>query len=189
MFRSLLPRHDHRPLAFPSWMPVSVPGSRSKYYLRMRHLLNAKPLPSATHSSDLEGSNQCIEARRCRYFDSWNFWALKSSGFKRYRPVRSREKLILMLRFCSHRRYSPHRRSGPMSNFNPLLWRKPPVSWSYGIAVLAVTAALIVFQVAAAPSGSCSVHCFFAPSFSVRGSVKFGPGLLAAVLSSLAFYY
>jgi len=27
----------------------------------MRHLLNAKPLPSATHSSDLEGSNQCMK--------------------------------------------------------------------------------------------------------------------------------
>jgi hypothetical protein len=31
-----------------------------------------------------------------------------------------------------------------MSSSNPLLWPRPPVIWSYGIAVLSVTAALII---------------------------------------------
>jgi len=31
-----------------------------------------------------------------------------------------------------------------MSKFNPLWWSKPPVILSYGVAVLSVTAALII---------------------------------------------
>ena len=43
-----------------------------------------------------------------------------------------------------------------MSNFDPLLWRKPPLIWRYGIAVLARCRCTDHFAVAVAPPGNCS---------------------------------
>src|ERR1700682_3110527 len=76
-----------------------------------------------------------------------------------------------------------------MFKSNPLLWRKPPVIWSYGIAVLTVTAALILTQWPA-------LHLQFAPVSLFLSAVMFvawfggiGPGCLATTLSAFAFYY
>jgi PAS domain S-box-containing protein len=76
-----------------------------------------------------------------------------------------------------------------MSRFNPLLWPKPPVIWRYGIVLLAVAAALIISQ-------SPTFHLQTAPVSLFLCAVIFsawlggaGPGLLAAALSALAFYY
>jgi PAS domain S-box-containing protein len=76
-----------------------------------------------------------------------------------------------------------------MSKFNPLLWRKPSAIWVYGIAVLLVTAAVIIsrrpalhLETAPAPLFLCAVMIS-----AWLGGV--GPGLLAIVLSCLAFNY
>jgi C4-dicarboxylate-specific signal transduction histidine kinase len=76
-----------------------------------------------------------------------------------------------------------------MFRSNPLLWRKPPAIWSYGIAVLSVAAALIISQWP-------PLHLQTAPSSLFLCAVMFsawlggvGPGLLATVLSCLAFNY
>src|SRR5262245_13716579 len=73
---------------------------------------------------------------------------------------------------------------------SPYWWPKPPVILHYGIAVLSVTVALIIawwidLHLRSAPHVSlflCAVLC----------SARFGgakPGLLAIVLSALAFDY
>jgi len=49
-----------------------------------------------------------------------------------------------MLRFCSNGTDIFANWSGSVCNSNPLLWRKPPVSWSIGIAVVSVAAALLI---------------------------------------------
>jgi C4-dicarboxylate-specific signal transduction histidine kinase len=76
-----------------------------------------------------------------------------------------------------------------MFRSNPLLWRKPPAIWSYGIAVLSVAAALIISQWP-------PLHLQTAPSSLFLCAVMFsawsggvGPGMLATVLSCLAFNY
>jgi signal transduction histidine kinase len=76
-----------------------------------------------------------------------------------------------------------------MFRSNPLLWPKPPAIWSYGIAVLLVTTALILTQWPTMRLGSAPVSLFLlAVMFSAwLGGVA--PGLLATVLSALAFYY
>jgi PAS domain S-box-containing protein len=76
-----------------------------------------------------------------------------------------------------------------MFRSNPLLWPKPPVIWSYGIAVLSVTTALILTQWPALRLEAAPVSLFLlAVMFSAwLGGVA--PGLLATALSALAFYY
>jgi K+-sensing histidine kinase KdpD len=83
----------------------------------------------------------------------------------------------------------PHRRSGSMSKFNPLLKPRPPVIWGYGIAALSVVAALIISRWPAINLQTAPVSLLLcAVMFSAwLGGV--GPGLLAIALSSLAFDY
>ncbi len=76
-----------------------------------------------------------------------------------------------------------------MSRFEPLLWRKPPVIWSYGFAVLSVVTALVIskwppLHLEAAPVSLFLCAVIFSAWFGGTG-----PGLWAAVLSTLAFYY
>src|SRR5712664_4761078 len=76
-----------------------------------------------------------------------------------------------------------------MSSSNPLLWPRPPVIWSYGIAVLSVTAALIISRWPALHLQDAPVSLFLC---AVILSAWFGgvrPGLLATALSAFAFYY
>jgi len=76
-----------------------------------------------------------------------------------------------------------------MSRSNPLLWPKPPAIWSYGIAVLSVATALIISRWPALHLEAAPVSLFLC---AVILSAWFGgiqPGLLAAALSALAFYY
>src|SRR5690242_10437005 len=76
-----------------------------------------------------------------------------------------------------------------MPNSNPLLWRKPPVIWSYGIAVLSVAAALAISRLPSLHLQSAPVSLFLC---AVMLSAWFGgiwPGMLAIVLSSLAFTF
>ena len=47
-----------------------------------------------------------------------------------------------------------------MSRSNPLLWPKPPLIWSYGIAVLLVTGALIISRSQALHLESAPVSLF-----------------------------
>src|SRR5580693_5791944 len=84
---------------------------------------------------------------------------------------------------------TPQGRSRRMPRLNPLLWPKPPVIWSYGIAVLSVLAATVIslwppvhLQGATASLFLCAVLL----SARFGGS---GPGLLATALSALAFDY
>ena len=76
-----------------------------------------------------------------------------------------------------------------MFRSNPVLWPKPPVIWSFGIAVLSVATALILTQLPALHLEAAPVSLFlFAVMFSAWvGGVA--PGLLATALSALAFYY
>lgn len=76
-----------------------------------------------------------------------------------------------------------------MSRFNPLLWPRPPVIWSYGIAVLSVISTLIItrwtgFHLEAAP-----VSLFLCAVILSAWFGGVGPGLLATALSILAFDY
>jgi len=76
-----------------------------------------------------------------------------------------------------------------MSKFNPLVWRKPSAIWDYGLAILLVTAAVIIsrWPVLHLEAGPASVFlCAIMISAWLGG---FGPGLLAIVLSCLAFNY
>jgi len=76
-----------------------------------------------------------------------------------------------------------------MSNSNPLLWRKPRMGWSLGIAVVSVAAALLISRLQSFHLQSAPVSLFLC---AVMISAWFGglwPGLLAIALSSLAFSY
>jgi C4-dicarboxylate-specific signal transduction histidine kinase len=82
-----------------------------------------------------------------------------------------------------------HRRSISMSGTKLLLWSKPPVIWSYGIAVLSVAVTLIIsrwpgFHLENAPASLLLCAVMFS---AWLGGV--GPALLATVLSCLAFNY
>ena len=76
-----------------------------------------------------------------------------------------------------------------MFRSNPVLWPKPPVIWSFGIAVLSVATALTLTQLPELHLEAAPVSLFlFAVMFSAWvGGVA--PGLLATALSALAFYY
>jgi PAS domain S-box-containing protein len=76
-----------------------------------------------------------------------------------------------------------------MSRFNPLLWRKPPAILGYAIAVLSVIAVVIISRW---PPSHLQQHpaalflCAVMISAWLGGA---GPGLLATVLSCVAFNY
>jgi PAS domain S-box-containing protein len=76
-----------------------------------------------------------------------------------------------------------------MSNSNPLLWPRPPTIASYGIAVLAVTTALIVGQWPALHLQAAPVSLFLCAVMISAWFGGVGPGLLAILLSVLAFDY
>jgi C4-dicarboxylate-specific signal transduction histidine kinase len=76
-----------------------------------------------------------------------------------------------------------------MLGSNPLLRRKPPAIWSYGIAVLSVSAALIISQWPASHLQTAPVSLFLCAVIFSAWFGGVGPGLLATALSALAFYY
>jgi len=76
-----------------------------------------------------------------------------------------------------------------MSNSDPLLWRKPPFFWRYGIAVLAVTTALIISRLPSFHLQTAPVSLFLCAVMVSAWLGGFGPGLFATVLSILAFNY
>ena len=77
-----------------------------------------------------------------------------------------------------------------MSKSNPLWWPKPPVIMNYGIAVLSVTAALIIarrMEIVLQSAAHVSLFVCAVMFSAWLGGV--GPGLLAIALSILAFDY
>src|SRR5258705_9043081 len=76
-----------------------------------------------------------------------------------------------------------------MSSSNPLFGQKPPVIWGYGIAVLSVTAALIVSRLPAVHLQDAPVSLFLCAVILSAWFGGVGPGLLATALSTLAFNY
>jgi PAS domain S-box-containing protein len=76
-----------------------------------------------------------------------------------------------------------------MPNFDPLLWRKPPLIWRYGIAVLAVTAALIISRLPPLHLQTAPVSLFLCAVMVSAWLGGLGPGLLATALATLAFDY
>jgi PAS domain S-box-containing protein len=76
-----------------------------------------------------------------------------------------------------------------MPNFDPLLWRKPPLIWRYGIAVLAVTIALIISRLPFLHLQTAPVSLFLCAVMVSAWFGGLGPGLLATALATLAFDY
>jgi PAS domain S-box-containing protein len=76
-----------------------------------------------------------------------------------------------------------------MPNSETLLWRKPPLIWRYGTAVLAVTAALIVSRQPPLHLQTAPVSLFLCAIMVSAWLGGFGPGLFATILSILAFDY
>ena len=76
-----------------------------------------------------------------------------------------------------------------MARFNPLLWRKPPAIWCYGIAVLSVATALIISRQPALHLQTAPASLFLCAIMVSAWLGGVGPGLLAIALSCLAFNY
>jgi C4-dicarboxylate-specific signal transduction histidine kinase len=76
-----------------------------------------------------------------------------------------------------------------MFTSNPPLRPKPPAIWSYGIPVLSVAAALIISRWPALHLQEAPVSLFLCAVILSAWFGGVGPGLLATVLSALAFYY
>jgi len=77
-----------------------------------------------------------------------------------------------------------------MSKSNPLWWPKPPVIMNYGIAVLSVTAALIIARwIESVLQSGPEVSLFICAVMLSAWFGGVGPGLLAIALSILAFDY
>jgi K+-sensing histidine kinase KdpD len=76
-----------------------------------------------------------------------------------------------------------------MSKFNPPLWRKPSAIWVYGIAVLLVTAAVIISRWPALHLETAPASLFLCAVMISAWLGGVGPGLLAIVLSCFAFNY
>src|SRR6266403_3808821 len=76
-----------------------------------------------------------------------------------------------------------------MRTSNPLLWPKPPAIWSYGIAVLSVAAALTVSRLPAIHLQDAPVSLFLCAVILSAWFGGVGPGLVATLLSALAFNY
>jgi PAS domain S-box-containing protein len=76
-----------------------------------------------------------------------------------------------------------------MSNSDPLLWRKPPLNWRYGIAVLAVTVALTISRLPSFHLQTAPVSLFLCAVMVSAWLGGFGPGFFATALSIFAFNY
>src|SRR4029077_21153685 len=77
-----------------------------------------------------------------------------------------------------------------MPKFNPLWWPKPPVILSYGVAVLSVTAALLMaWWIESVWQSVPPVSLFLCAVMFSAWFGGTGPGLLAIVFSVLAFNY
>jgi PAS domain S-box-containing protein len=76
-----------------------------------------------------------------------------------------------------------------MSRSDPLQWTKSHGIWKYAIAVLSVTAALIVAQLPLLHLETAPVSLFFCAVMLSAWFGGFGPGFVATVLSALGFYY
>src|SRR5882762_9065541 len=76
-----------------------------------------------------------------------------------------------------------------MSSSNPLLWPRPPAIWGYGIAVLSVSAALIISRWPALHLQDAPVSLFLCAVMLCAWFGGVGPGMLATILSDLAFDY
>jgi PAS domain S-box-containing protein len=72
---------------------------------------------------------------------------------------------------------------------NSPLWPNPPAIWGYGITVLAVTSTLMISRWAGLHLQSAPVSLFLCAVMLSAWYGGAGPGLLAMVLSALAFYY
>jgi PAS domain S-box-containing protein len=76
-----------------------------------------------------------------------------------------------------------------MFRSNPLLWRKPPAIWGYGIAILSVMAAVIISRWPALHLETAPASLFLCAVMISAWLGGIGPGLLAIILSCLAFNY
>src|SRR5271166_1849907 len=76
-----------------------------------------------------------------------------------------------------------------MSSSNPAFWRKLPVIWGYGIAVLLVAAALFLAHWPPFHLESAPVSLFLCAVIFSAWLGGLGPGCLAVALSALAFFY
>src|SRR6202790_1833224 len=76
-----------------------------------------------------------------------------------------------------------------MASSNPLLWPKAHMIWGYGIAVLSVTAALIIARLPAFHLEAAPVSLFLCALMFTAWFGGVGPGLLATALSAFAFAY
>jgi C4-dicarboxylate-specific signal transduction histidine kinase len=76
-----------------------------------------------------------------------------------------------------------------MPRSNPFLWLKPPAIWGYGIAALSVAAALTVSGMPAIHLQDAPVSLFLCAVILSSWLGGVGPGLVATVLSALAFNY
>src|SRR6202166_873076 len=76
-----------------------------------------------------------------------------------------------------------------MLSFNPLLWPRPPAIFCYGLAILAVIAALIISRWPPLHLQDAPVSLFLCAVILSAWFGGFWPGLLATALSGLAFYY
>ncbi len=76
-----------------------------------------------------------------------------------------------------------------MSKFNPLPWHKPSAIWVYGIAILLVTAAVIISPWPALHLETAAASLFLCAVMISAWLGGLGPGLPAIVLSCLAFNY
>jgi C4-dicarboxylate-specific signal transduction histidine kinase len=79
--------------------------------------------------------------------------------------------------------------SRSMPRSNPLLWPKPPAIWSYGIAALAVAAALTISRLPAVHLQDAPVSLFLCAVILSAWFGGVGPGLLPTALSAFAFNY
>ncbi len=76
-----------------------------------------------------------------------------------------------------------------MSSSNPLLWPRPPAILGYGIAVLSVTAALVISRWPVLHLQDAPVSLFLCAVILSAWFGGAGPGLLATAVSAFAFYY
>ena len=76
-----------------------------------------------------------------------------------------------------------------MHSTPPLLWRKAPIAWAYGAAVLSVATATVVSHLPALHLESAPVSLLLCAVIFSAWFGGAGPGLLAVVLSGLVFYY